>query len=792
MDQTRIGPAETEIVLRSEFCDLRLTIDSGSGAPVRLSPGEPGTGIDLAADVRITCGGSEHRSATGGLEYRDTADVGLIGKSAGGITERATASARTFTVPVALSSEEWRLTWRYEFRADSPRLAVALEIQALTDTVIARDVQVELMMALPEKHRWRLHAPGNHLRPSLPLECLVHPTGVSPAGGLRGSSGVVIAEDPDHARCLVAWPFSDTEIGTIELAPSDAGIGLHWQTDVAGQPGNGGTLSVATLYLDLLQNTTYADVLPQVPSWLADLGVAAPHDCPAWVAHATLYEVQIGFAVFADGWTYAPYPQAADLLADLDRIAALGYNTLQIMPRQPYPSYNVHDYADITTSYGDEAVLEQVVHQAHQLGMRVILDVLLHGVIDKQAVREAVHGVRTGPYAERLADATADSFSLDIAAEADYLIAWSRHILDFEPFWLAGSPERHRLLDEHPEWFCRDSAGHVTGVYTKAFDNAHPGWQRYFIDACLNLVRRLDVDGFRFDAPTYNYFHNWSARTRSNASVSMLGCLPLFSRLRRELRQLKADIMMYTEPSGVLLRQSMDVNYNYDEQWLIPAVMSAGDPGSHSVRDVADVRQWLLERDASLPHRALTAHHIDSHDTFWWPLPGHKWRRDRYGVSATAAWMALFALSGGPYMTFVGGEEGIEEMVRAVHRVRRERPEFVTGTSNAASVAVSERAVYAALRREKGRAGLAVINLSSADCLTEIVLGGLGRHPRPGETFTAEDALQGRHVEFAEAGDGWLATVAMRPFEARALVLDEAVDDRVEPAGTRDRLGPAD
>ena len=33
---------------------------------------------------------------------------------------------------------------------------------------------------------------------------------------------------------------------------------------------------------------------------------------------------------------------------------------------------------------------------------------------------------------------------------------------------------------------------------------------------------------------------------------------------------------MYTEPSGIVLRESMDMNYNYDELWLVPAVTAGG------------------------------------------------------------------------------------------------------------------------------------------------------------------------------------------------------------------------
>ena len=77
-----------------------------------------------------------------------------------------------------------------------------------------------------------------------------------------------------------------------------------------------------------------------------------------------------------------------------------------------------------------------------------------------------------------------------------------------------------------------------------------PCWQEYFTESALDLVRRLDVDGFRFDAPTYNEAPNWSPETEKRASASQLGSVEHFARLRPLLKSLKPDAMLYTEPSG--------------------------------------------------------------------------------------------------------------------------------------------------------------------------------------------------------------------------------------------------
>src|SRR5699024_12574200 len=60
--------------------------------------------------------------------------------------------------------------------------------------------------------------------------------------------------------------------------------------------------------------------------------------------------------------------------------------------------------------------------------------------------------------------------------------------------------------------------------------------------------------------------------------LQQLGAVDLFGKIRARLHALRPDLMMYTEPNGVLLRQSMDLNYNYDETWLPASVYEAADP----------------------------------------------------------------------------------------------------------------------------------------------------------------------------------------------------------------------
>lgn len=711
-------------VLTSEFSALELWLDPRTGLPSEITNDRHK--VTLRCSFSLLTEGREITPPYGGIAYEDTVTVGISDDSPLEIATDQDVDCRTWRVRRTVG--DWSVVAEYKFRAEFPRLTMNVEVRAPDDrTAILRNTFTSIEVHAPNPQDWVVHAPGNQLKPDLVLKDMSHTVAISPPAGLRGSCGLVALEHTTSINSLVMWPFAESEISDVSISPTDTGLRLSLQSDLAGVLSPATSLSTGPLHLDLI-GVPWGEVLAAIPGWLSRLGVTSPTDVPEWVATAAIYEVQIGFSVFS-GWRYEPYPTATDLFDDLDRIQASGFDTIQIMPRHPFPSYNVYEYNDVDTSWGDADELRRVIQECHRRGMHVLLDILLHGVVDQEVVKKTADAVRAGPYFARVSEESAPLWSAD---DDDRRVSWSRHILDFEPYWQAGSAPRHHLVDEHPEWFCRDSSGEIVGIYTKSFDTSHPGWQRYFIDSCLALVHDLDIDGFRLDAPTYNYFPNWSPRTAAHASTAMMGCIPLFAHLRRELRALKPDAVMYTEPSGALWRMNMDIAYNYDEQWLFSAVLDRASNEKEQERlTAAELGTWLDERNATLPAGSLTVHHIDSHDTFWWPLPGKKWFRELHDLVSARALMAVFALSGGPFMMFVGAEVGLEEDVHRVLRLRRLYPALADGTSDYHHFSTDNPDIYQVVRQGADGETLVLVNLTGE--AAEISGTLHGRAPSVGE-----------------------------------------------------------
>ena len=639
--------------------------------PVRVRVEDPNGiasethGVQLHCTIEVEVGGIERRGATGGLEYADTvrmSDPTVTGR----IRVQETPAGRTWRVPVAIGGISGELLYR--FNRLGPALSLGFDFVG-EQTVVVRNVTLRGEIGF-ERGAWTVTAPGNGVASGLSLEQLIAPVGISPVGGLRGSSGLVHLESDGHVHATALWFDSDVEVPEIEIsAASPRSLSFVVTTNFAADLESTSSNELQLLSVDVTV-PRWSEFPDLFAAWLRTRGLTSPAAAPAWVLDAMIYEAQIGFSVFGGTHRYSPYPELVDLTNDLERIQSLGFTVIQLMPRQPYPSYNIHDYWDVDTSYGDRSMLVELITQCHTRGINIILDVLLHGVLDQESIEAAADGVRAGPFAELVSMETGDSFSSDVNDWNNYLIAWSRHILDFEPYWRAGSVAVSPLTATNPGWFARDSAGQITGVYTKAFDARSRDWELYFTNAMTFLMTELNIDGFRFDAPTYNDFPNWAEWARARAGSSMLSCVGLFERLRPVLKRIKADSLLYTEPSGHALRRSMDLNYNYDEQWLVTAIANAATAKPWGVRHAKDLATWMRDRDALLPAGSITAHHIDSHDTFWWPSWGRKWRREQFSMEQFRLLTLIFACLPGPFMMFTGGEVGIEDVLPRIAELK--------------------------------------------------------------------------------------------------------------------------
>ena len=119
----------------------------------------------------------------------------------------------------------------------------------------------------------------------------------------------------------------------------------------------------------------------------------------SWLHNAVGYEVYI--RSFADS-TGNGVGDLAGITQRLDYLAWLGIDIVWITPCYPSPmadhGYDVADYVDIEPIFGDLAVMQELIDRAHELDLRVVLDIVPnHSSNQHRWFRAAVEDP-TGPY----------------------------------------------------------------------------------------------------------------------------------------------------------------------------------------------------------------------------------------------------------------------------------------------------------------------------------------------------------------------------------------------------------
>ena len=104
---------------------------------------------------------------------------------------------------------------------------------------------------------------------------------------------------------------------------------------------------------------------------------AADHRDSAWWRHAVIYQV------YPRSWADSNGDGIGDLpgiTARLGHLRSLGVDALWLSPFYPSPQadagYDVADYRDVDPLFGTLADAEELIARAHELGLRVIVDLV--------------------------------------------------------------------------------------------------------------------------------------------------------------------------------------------------------------------------------------------------------------------------------------------------------------------------------------------------------------------------------------------------------------------------------
>ncbi|HWG76987.1 MAG TPA: maltose alpha-D-glucosyltransferase [Steroidobacteraceae bacterium] len=205
-------------------------------------------------------------------------------------------------------------------------------------------------------------------------------------------------------------------------------------------------------------------------------------DDPLWYKDAVIYELHLKSFFDANNDGVGDF---AGLIERLDYIAALGVNTLWLLPFYPSPrrddGYDISDYRGVHPDYGTLRDMRRFISEAHKRSLRVVIELVINHTSDQHPWFQRARRAKPGSAAR----------NFYVWSDTDTRYAGSRIIfLDTEKSnwtWdpIANAYFWHRFYSHQPDL---------------NYDN--PQVLRAVL-AVLRYWAKMGVDGFRLDAVPY-------------------------------------------------------------------------------------------------------------------------------------------------------------------------------------------------------------------------------------------------------------------------------------------------
>jgi len=317
-----------------------------------------------------------------------------------------------------------------------------------------------------------------------------------------------VGNDPQNGNLTYLWYTSITNASI--LPDIDGTVDESFEIDIPDKPGDY-AIKLSVTDEDLFSNTTvnFFTVTDDSSIIIPEL-----YTVPRWVLNGSIY------SMFIRGFTPEGTIQSA--ISGLQHIKNMGFNIVWVLPvmkvegllnQNTNIGYNIVDFYHVDPLYGTDADFKMFVQEAHNLGLRVLLDVTPN------------HSSRSHPLA------------LDVRLKKKF-----SHYYDFY---------QHEIIP-HNDNGLGQSISPDGIVYYSGFSAALLNWnwndaeaRKYMLDIYCHWLREYDIDGFRFDV-------YWGPHRRYGKSN-------FDEPLRRALRKAKADIMILGETSGT--GSGTDVQY---------------------------------------------------------------------------------------------------------------------------------------------------------------------------------------------------------------------------------------
>ena len=485
------------------------------------------------------------------------------------------------------------------------------------------------------------------LRAGTPYDSLVNKTMGFHAAPDLGFGLLLLTNEKGHTT-LGSYVETGGEVNyTSSLQGNGHTLTLRHDDNRAYYLAPGQTISSDIHHLDVSESVTDA-----LAAYRNMVTATLPVDTktPAWVREQVILEV------------YPAYYKGglSELTARLPFYKSVGFTMIYLMPHW-VGGYSPIDLYKVDPAFGKPDELKALVKTAHNLGLKVIFDMVIHGFNVKSKVPQ-----------ER----------------PDLFVRNENGKLGFHPTW--GSVT--------PDW-------------------ASPAYRQYMVDLVLHDQREYGNDGYRVDAAAFKG-PGWNPGVSYPAYRDGTAAPDLLKTMLAALRQKNPEAVLLSEVFGPVYYTVC--NFAHDNQTeAIATLQRRVAAGSYTAEDY---RQHLRGVFGMLPAGANRVFFARNHDTSWFDrFDGYDGRFMAFeAIHALFGIPEIFA--GDPDNNYTPDDDGgrVYNLYKKLFAFRKQRPEFIHGAVQLTQVSSDNAMIFCGLRTWKGKSSLVLANFSGQPQTTNI------------------------------------------------------------------------
>ncbi len=301
----------------------------------------------------------------------------------------------------------------------------------------------------------------------------------------------------------------------------------------------------------------------------------------SWSRGSTIYEVNIR--------QFTPEGTFSALATHLPRLQEMGVDILWLMPIHPIGEknrkgslgsyYSIQNYLEVNPEFGNLDDFKHFVKKSHELGMKVIID------------------------------------------------------------WVANhSSWDNPLITEHPEWYKKDSAGHIISPVADwtdvaALDYSQIGLRKFMTEALVYWIKETDIDGYRCDVAGMIPVSYW------NEAVP-------------QLQQIKPVFMLAEDENPVMHDTAFNVTYAWEFFHLMNDI-------AKGLKQPVKIPELIILEKEKYPGNAYRMRFTSNHDENSWNGTEY----ERMGEGAQAFAVLTFTCPGIP-LIYSGQEAAVQKRLR--------------------------------------------------------------------------------------------------------------------------------